>query len=87
MLHLGVGTGIGSGLAARSAVPGLGRGSFEIGHAIVETGGVRCVRGRRKCLQAVAARPAPCAAPLCCEERRSPSRNCGRRRTTDTCAP
>ncbi|WP_424185437.1 ROK family protein [Actinokineospora sp. G85] len=59
VLYLGVGTGIGGGLCLRGALcPGLGRGSFEIGHLIVELDGARCVCGRRGCLQAVASGPA-----------------------------
>ncbi|MFJ9034707.1 ROK family protein [Streptomyces sp. NPDC102274] len=59
LLYLGVGTGIGGGLVLRGVpCPGLGRGSFEIGHVIVEMGGVRCVCGRQGCLQAIASGPA-----------------------------
>ncbi|MFD7502858.1 ROK family protein [Streptomyces sp. NPDC059850] len=59
LLYLGVGTGIGGGLVLQGApCPGLGRGSFEIGHMIVEMGGARCVCGRRGCLQAIASGPA-----------------------------
>lgn len=59
LLYLGVGTGIGGGLVLRGApCPGPGRGSFEIGHMIVEMGGARCVCGRRGCLQALASGPA-----------------------------
>ncbi|GAA3537521.1 ROK family protein [Amycolatopsis ultiminotia] len=59
VLYLGVGTGVGGGLVLRGALcPGLGRGSFEIGHLIVEPGGAQCVCGRRGCLQAIASGPA-----------------------------
>ncbi|WP_405700565.1 ROK family protein [Streptomyces sp. NBC_00069] len=59
LLYLGVGTGIGGGLVLQGALcPGLGRGSFEIGHVIVAMGGARCVCGRRGCLQAIASGPA-----------------------------
>ncbi|MFE3554451.1 ROK family protein [Streptomyces sp. NPDC059193] len=59
LLYLGVGTGIGGGLVLRGALcPGLGRGSFEIGHVIVDMGGAHCVCGRRGCLQAIASGPA-----------------------------
>ncbi|MFI9639165.1 ROK family protein [Micromonospora sp. NPDC051925] len=59
LLYVGVGTGVGGGLVLGGApCPGPGRGSFEIGHVIVETGGARCVCGRRGCLQAVASGPA-----------------------------
>ncbi|MCX5011249.1 ROK family protein [Streptomyces sp. NBC_00555] len=59
LLYLGVGTGIGGGLVLRGALcPGLGRGSFEIGHVIVDMGGAPCVCGRRGCLQAIASGPA-----------------------------
>jgi kanosamine 6-kinase len=58
LLYVGVGTGIGGGLVLRGApCPGLGRGSFEIGHMIVELGGARCVCGRLGCLQAIASGP------------------------------
>ncbi|MEV5878558.1 ROK family protein [Streptomyces sp. NPDC052101] len=59
LLYLGVGTGIGGGLVLRGELcPGLGRGSFEIGHTVVELDGPRCVCGRRGCLQAIASGPA-----------------------------
>jgi kanosamine 6-kinase len=59
LLYIGVGTGIGGGLVLRGApCPGLGRGSFEIGHVIVEMGGSLCVCGRPGCLQAIASGPA-----------------------------
>ncbi len=59
LLYIGVGTGIGGGLVLRGEpCPGLGRGSFELGHVIVELGGARCVCGRAGCLQAIASGPA-----------------------------
>ncbi|MFE6072733.1 ROK family protein [Streptomyces sp. NPDC056525] len=59
LLYLGVGTGVGGGFVDGGAVvPGPGRGSFEIGHMIVERGGAPCVCGRRGCVQAVASGPA-----------------------------
>ncbi len=59
LLYLGIGTGVGGGLVLGGApCPGLGRGSFEIGHLLVELGGARCVCGRRGCLQALASGPA-----------------------------
>lgn len=59
LLYLGVGTGVGGGLVLRGDLcPGLGRGSFEIGHVIVDLDGERCVCGRRGCLQALASGPA-----------------------------
>jgi len=55
LLYIGVGTGVGGGLVLGGALcPGLGRGSFEIGHMIVEMDGTECVCGRRGCLQAMA---------------------------------
>ncbi|OIK02787.1 ROK family protein [Streptomyces monashensis] len=68
LLYLGVGTGIGGGLVLRGELcPGLGRGSFEIGHTVLELDGPPCVCGRRGCLQAVASGPATLrhAARLC----------------------
>ncbi|MEU5365590.1 ROK family protein [Streptomyces sp. NPDC005925] len=59
LLYLGVGTGVGGGLVLRGEpCPGLGRGSFEIGHMVVGMRGPRCVCGRRGCLQAIASGPA-----------------------------
>ncbi|WP_253916156.1 ROK family protein [Streptomyces sp. MNP-20] len=59
LLYLGVGTGVGGGLVlGGEPCPGLGRGSFEVGHMVVELGGPRCDCGRRGCLQAVASGPA-----------------------------
>jgi kanosamine 6-kinase len=62
LLYTGVGTGVGGGLVLRGELcPGLGRGSFEIGHMIVDRRGPRCVCTRRGCLQAVASGPATLA--------------------------
>ncbi|MFF5173686.1 ROK family protein [Micromonospora sp. NPDC000089] len=59
LLYVGLGTGVGGGLVLGGVpCPGPGRGSFEIGHVIVETGGAPCVCGRQGCLQAVASGPA-----------------------------
>ncbi|WP_410606941.1 kanosamine kinase [Amycolatopsis sp. lyj-109] len=59
LLYIGIGTGVGGGLVLGGVpCPGLGRGSFEIGHVLVELGGARCVCGRRGCLQALASGPA-----------------------------
>ncbi|RKN07374.1 ROK family protein [Streptomyces radicis] len=59
LVYLGVGTGIGGGIVLGGRpCPGLGRGSSEIGHLIVDRAGPRCGCGRRGCLQAVAAGPA-----------------------------
>ncbi|MFL6126397.1 ROK family protein, partial [Actinophytocola sp.] len=59
LLYVGVGTGVGGGLVLNGApCPGLRRGSFEIGHVIVDLGGAPCVCGRRGCLQALASGPA-----------------------------
>ncbi|MEU0744478.1 ROK family protein [Streptomyces sp. NPDC006134] len=59
LLYLGVGTGVGGGLVLRGELcPGPGRGSFEIGHTVVELDGPPCVCGRRGCLQAIASGPA-----------------------------
>ncbi|MEV6171992.1 ROK family protein [Streptomyces sp. NPDC051954] len=59
LLYMGVGTGIGGGLVMGGELcPGLGRGSFEIGHTVVELDGPQCVCGRRGCLQAIASGPA-----------------------------
>jgi kanosamine 6-kinase len=55
LLYVGVDTGIGGGLVlGGSPYPGLGRGSFEIGHLIIDQNGPKCVCGRRGCLQASA---------------------------------
>ncbi|MEU9919261.1 ROK family protein [Streptomyces sp. NPDC051001] len=62
LLYVGVGTGIGGGLVLGGRLcPGPGRGSFELGHLVVELGGPVCVCGRRGCLQAIASGPATLA--------------------------
>lgn len=62
LLYLGVGTGVGGGLVIDGRLcPGPGRGSFEIGHLVVELDGPDCVCGRRGCLQATASGPATLA--------------------------
>ncbi|MET9499909.1 ROK family protein [Streptomyces sp. NPDC006552] len=59
LLYLGVGTGVGGGLVlGGEPCPGPGRGSFEIGHIVVEPDGPQCVCGRHGCLQALASGPA-----------------------------
>ncbi|MCQ4212407.1 ROK family protein [Streptomyces longispororuber] len=59
LLYVGVGTGVGGGLVLGGELcPGTGRGSFEIGHTVVELDGPRCVCGRHGCLQAIASGPA-----------------------------
>lgn len=59
LVYLGVGTGIGGGIVLDGhLVPGIGRGSCEVGHTIVDRSGERCDCGRRGCLQAVASGPA-----------------------------
>ncbi|MGV9271177.1 ROK family protein [Kitasatospora sp. NPDC003701] len=62
LLYLGVGTGIGGGLVLGGRLcPGPDRGSFELGHLVVELDGPPCVCGRRGCLQATASGPATLA--------------------------
>ncbi|MFI8520808.1 ROK family protein [Streptomyces sp. NPDC085481] len=62
LLYVGVGTGIGGGLVLDGRpCPGPGRGSFELGHTVVEPDGPACVCGRRGCLQAIASGPATLA--------------------------
>ncbi|GAB2695427.1 ROK family protein [Kitasatospora kifunensis] len=62
LLYLGVGTGVGGGLVLGGRLcPGPGRGSFELGHLVVELDGPPCVCGRRGCLQATASGPATLA--------------------------
>nr|AXL06605.1 ROK family protein [uncultured bacterium]AXL06750.1 ROK family protein [uncultured bacterium] len=59
LLYVGVGTGVGGGLVLNGApCPGFRRGSFEIGHVIIELDGTLCVCGRQGCLQAIASGPA-----------------------------
>nr|AAD31833.1 AnsB kinase [Streptomyces collinus] len=48
------GSGGGGLVVGRVPCPGLGRRTLEIGHVIVEMGGLRCVCGRRACLQGLA---------------------------------
>ncbi|MEU8467262.1 ROK family protein [Streptomyces sp. NPDC029006] len=62
LLYVGVGTGVGGGLVLDGDLcPGPGRGSFEIGHLVVDQDGPTCVCGRRGCLQATASGPATLA--------------------------
>ncbi len=62
LLYVGVGTGVGGGLVLNGALcPGPARGSFEIGHLVVDQDGPECVCGRRGCLQATASGPATLA--------------------------
>lgn len=59
LVYVGVGTGVGGGAVLGDELfPGPARGSFEIGHVIVERGGAECVCGRRGCVQAIASGPA-----------------------------
>lgn len=59
LLYLGVGTGIGGGIVLNGApLPGVGRGSCEVGHMVVDRDGPPCDCGRRGCVQAVASGPA-----------------------------
>ncbi|MQY06292.1 ROK family protein [Actinomadura macrotermitis] len=59
VLYIGVGTGVGGGIVLDGAlVPGLGRGSCEVGHLVIDRSGPVCDCGRRGCLQAVASGPA-----------------------------
>lgn len=59
LVYVGVGTGVGGGIIAGGRpVPGLSRGSCELGHLIVNRGGRLCDCGRRGCLQAEASGPA-----------------------------
>jgi kanosamine 6-kinase len=59
LVYVGVGTGIGGGaVLGGQPVPGPTRGSWEIGHLIIDRGGPECVCGRRGCVQAVASGPA-----------------------------
>lgn len=59
VVYVGVGTGIGGGIMLDGRlVPGLGRGSCEIGHLVVDRNGPVCGCGRRGCLQAIASGPA-----------------------------
>ncbi|WP_208973359.1 ROK family protein [Streptomyces malaysiensis] len=59
LLYLGVGTGIGGGIVLNGKpVPGVGRGSCEVGHLVVDRDGPLCDCGRRGCVQAAASGPA-----------------------------
>lgn len=59
LFYLGVGTGVGGGIVLDGKpLPGLGRGSCEAGHLIVDRAGPLCDCGRRGCVQAVASGPA-----------------------------
>lgn len=62
VLYVGVGTGVGGGLMVGGALlPGLDRGSFELGHLVTDADGPTCQCGRRGCLQATASGPATLA--------------------------
>ncbi|QJT05499.1 ROK family protein [Streptomyces asoensis] len=62
VLYVGVGTGIGGGLASGAGpLPGLGRGSFELGHVVTDPDGPPCRCGRQGCLQSTASGPATLA--------------------------
>lgn len=62
VLYVGVGTGVGGGLAnGTGLLPGADRGSFEIGHVVTDADGPRCRCGRRGCVQASASGPATLA--------------------------
>ncbi|MFD7500052.1 ROK family protein [Streptomyces sp. NPDC059850] len=59
LLYLGVGTGVGGGIVLNGApLPGMGRGSCEIGHMVVDRDGPPCDCGRAGCVQAAASGPA-----------------------------
>jgi glucokinase len=58
-LSVTVGTGIGGGLVAHGQVVfGLGGAAGEIGHLIVQPGGVACTCGNRGCVEPLATGPA-----------------------------
>lgn len=58
-VYLGVGTGIGGAVVIGGRpVPGLGRGSAELGHMVLQRHGPVCGCGRTGCLQALASGPA-----------------------------
>ncbi|MFJ9151070.1 ROK family protein [Streptomyces sp. NPDC102270] len=62
VLYVGVGTGVGGGLTSGTGpLPGLGRGSFELGHVVTDPDGPPCRCGRRGCLQSIASGPATLA--------------------------
>ncbi|WP_051735617.1 ROK family protein [Streptomyces sp. NRRL B-3229] len=59
VLYVGVGTGIGGGsVLGGELCPGPTRGSFELGHLVIERFGAPCDCGRRGCVQARASGPA-----------------------------
>lgn len=59
LVYLGIGTGIGGGIVLGGRpLPGLDRGSCELGHVIVDPAGPVCDCGRRGCVQAFASGPA-----------------------------
>ncbi|CAL9419362.1 Kanosamine kinase [Streptomyces sp. enrichment culture] len=59
LLYLGIGTGVGGGAVLGGALfPGTARGSFEIGHLVVDRCGRRCDCGRVGCVQSRASGPA-----------------------------
>ncbi|MFJ1811393.1 MULTISPECIES: ROK family protein [unclassified Streptomyces] len=59
ILYVGVGTGIGAGAVLGGELcPGPARGSFELGHLVIDRTGARCDCGRRGCVQARASGPA-----------------------------
>ncbi|MGW3291253.1 ROK family protein [Streptomyces sp. NPDC001002] len=59
VLYVGVGTGIGGGsVLGGELCPGPARGSFELGHVVVDRAGARCDCGRRGCVQSRASGPA-----------------------------
>ncbi|MFI9345018.1 ROK family protein [Streptomyces sp. NPDC052773] len=59
LLYLGIGTGIGGGAVVGGKLfPGSARGSFEIGHLVVDRCGARCDCGRVGCVQSRASGPA-----------------------------
>jgi kanosamine 6-kinase len=57
LVYLGVGTGIGGGIALGGRRFPPGRGSCEIGHMVIDRSGPECDCGRQGCLQAVASGP------------------------------
>jgi len=62
LAYVGIGTGVGGGFVAGGRMwPGPARGSFELGHVVIDAGGPRCACGRAGCLQAVASGPATLA--------------------------
>ncbi|KUO23039.1 ROK family protein [Streptomyces dysideae] len=59
ILYVGVGTGVGGGAVLGGELcPGPARGSFELGHLVIDRAGTRCDCGRRGCVQAHASGPA-----------------------------